>query len=75
LCRSIANATENLKKPLHPLTRCVKLWRSGRMIVRRAVTAVADAADRSRRVTEVRKSVTALVRPLKSHAQRGWSCT
>jgi hypothetical protein len=53
----------------------VKPWRGGRMIVRRVAAAVADAVDRFRRVTDVSESMTALVRPLKDHAQRGWCCT
>jgi hypothetical protein len=45
----------------------VKHWRSGRMILRWTVTAVADAATRFRRITGAREGMTALVRALMDH--------
>ena len=49
------------------LTQRVKRWRGGKMILRWTVTAVADAADRFRRVNGARDGMTALVRALKDH--------
>ena len=42
-------------------------WRGGRMILRWTVTAVADAADRFRRMRGAREGMTALVRALNDH--------
>jgi putative transposase len=64
---STTNAIENLMGAVRQLTRRVKRWRGGRMILRWTVTAVADAADRFRRVTGAREGMAALVRALKDH--------
>ena len=64
---STTNAIENLMGAVRQLTRRVKRWRGGRMILRWTVTAVADAASRFRRVTGAREGMTALVRALKDH--------
>jgi hypothetical protein len=45
----------------------MKRWRDGRMLVRWAVTAIADAATRFRRATCARDGMTQLVRALKDH--------
>jgi hypothetical protein len=62
-----SNAIENVMGSVRQLTRRVKRWRGGRMILRRTVTAVADAADRFGRITGAREGMTALVRALKDH--------
>ena len=64
---STTNAIENLMGAVRRLTRRVKRWRGGRMILRWTVTAVADAAGRFRRITGARDGMTALVRALKDH--------
>jgi transposase-like protein len=64
---STTNAIENLMGSVRDLTRRVKRWRDGRMIVRWTVTAVADAASRFRRITGAREGMTALVRALERH--------
>ncbi len=64
---STTNAIENVMGAVRRLTRRVKRWRGGRMILRWTVTAVADAADRFRRITGARDGMTALVRVLKDH--------
>jgi transposase-like protein len=61
------NAIENLMGAVRQLTRRVKRWRGGRMILRWTVTAVADAADRFRRITGARDGITRLVLALKDH--------
>ena len=61
---STTNAIENLMGAVRHLTRRVKRWRGGRMILRWTVTAVADAANRFRRVTGARKGMNKLVRVL-----------
>ena len=64
---STTNAIENLMGAVRRLTQRVKRWRGGSMILRWTVTAVADAAERFRRVTGAREGMTALVRALKDH--------
>lgn len=64
---STTNAIENLMRAVRQLTRRVKRWRGGRMILRWTVTAVADAAHRFRRVTGARDGMTRLVLGLKDH--------
>ncbi len=64
---STTNAIENVMGAVRQLTRRVKRWRGGRMILRWTVTAVADAAGRFRRITGARDGMTQLVRPLKDH--------
>jgi len=64
---STTNAIENLMGAVRRLTRRVKRWRGGRMILRWTVAAVADAAGRFRRITGARDGMTALVRALKDH--------
>ena len=65
---STTNAIENLMGSVRDLTRRVKRWRDGRMIVRWTVTAVADAARRLRRITGARDGMHNLVRALERHA-------
>jgi len=65
---STTNAIENLMGSVRDLTRRVKRWRDGRMIVRWTVTAVADAARRFRRITGARDGMHKLVRALERHA-------
>ena len=64
---STTNAIENLMGAVRRLTQRVKRWRGGSMILRWTVTAVADAAERFRRVTGAREGMTQLVRALKDH--------
>jgi transposase-like protein len=64
---STTNAIENLIGSMRRISARVKNWRSGRMILRWTVTAVADAATRFRRITGAREGMTALVRALKDH--------
>ena len=49
------------------LSRRVKRWKDGKMILRWTVTAVADAATRFRRITGARDGITALMRALARH--------
>lgn len=64
---STTNAIENLMGAVRELARRVKRWRGGSMIQRWTVTAVADAAQRFRRVTGARDGMVALVRALTQH--------
>lgn len=64
---STTNAIENLMGSVRELARRVKRWRGGSMIQRWTVTAVADAAQRFRRITGAREGMTALVRALTQH--------
>jgi transposase-like protein len=64
---STTNAIENLIGSMRRISARVKHWRSGRMILRWTVAAVADAATRFRRITGAREGMTALVRALKDH--------
>lgn len=64
---STTNAIENLMGSVRMLSRRVKRWRGGRMILRWTVTAVADAAQRFRRVTGAREGMTKLLRALDRH--------
>lgn len=64
---STTNAIENLMGSVRDLARRVKRWRGGSMIQRWTVTAVADAAQRFRRITGAREGMTALVRALTQH--------
>jgi transposase-like protein len=61
---STTNAIENLMGSVRELARRVKRWRGGSMVQRWTVTAVADAAQRFRRITGAREGMTALVRAL-----------
>jgi putative transposase len=65
---STTNAIENLMGSVRDLARRVKRWRGGSMIQRWTVTAVADAAQRFRRITGAREGMTALMRALTQHA-------
>jgi hypothetical protein len=67
---STTNAIENLIGSLRRLAGRVKRWRDGRMIVRWAVTAIADAATCFRRAIGARDGMTKLVRALKDHENR-----
>lgn len=64
---STTNAIENLMGSVRDLARRVKRWRGGSMIQRWTVTAVADAAQRFRRITGANEGMTALVRALTQH--------
>ena len=64
---STTNAIQNLMGAVRRLTQRVKRWRGGSMILRWTVTAVADAAERFRRITGAREGMTQLVRALKEH--------
>lgn len=64
---STTNAIENLMGAVRRLSRRVKRWRGGRMILRWTIAAVADAATRFRRVTGAREGMTALMRALARH--------
>ena len=64
---STTNSIENLMGSVRDLARRVKRWRGGSMIQRWTVTAVADAAQRFRRITGAREGMTALVRALAQH--------
>lgn len=64
---SLPSKLERQLSTTNALTRRVKRWRGGRMILRWTVTAVADAAGRFRRITGARDGMTALVRALKDH--------
>lgn len=64
---STTNAIENLMGSVRQLSRRVKRWRGGKMILRWTVAAVADAATRFRRVTGAREGMTELMRSLARH--------
>jgi putative transposase len=64
---STTNAIENLMGSVRQLSRRVKRWRGGKMILRWTVAAVADAATRFRRVTGAREGMTELMRALARH--------
>src|SRR5262249_14809562 len=64
---STTNAIENLMGSVRDLTRRVKRWRDGRMIVRWTVTAVADAAPGFGRITGAREGMNKLARALERH--------
>jgi putative transposase len=64
---STTNAIENLMGSVRRLSRRVKRWRGGKMILRWTVTAVADAATRFRRIMGAREGMTPLMRALASH--------
>ena len=64
---STTNAIENLMGSVRELARRVKRWRGGTMIVRWTVTAVADAAQRFRRIMGAREGMTHLMRALTQH--------
>jgi transposase-like protein len=61
---STTNAIENLMGSVRRLSRRVKRWRGGKMILRWVVAAVADAATRFRRITGAREGMTPLMRAL-----------
>jgi putative transposase len=61
---STTNAIENLMGSVRRLSRHVKRWRGGKMILRWTVAAVADAATRFRRITGAREGMTPLMRAL-----------
>jgi putative transposase len=65
---STTNAIENLMGSVRRLSRRVKRWRGGRMILRWTVTAVSDAATRFRRVTGAHEGMAALMRALHDRA-------
>ena len=65
---STTNAIENLMGSVRRLSRRVKRWRGGRMILRWTVTAVADAATRFRRITGAREGMAELMRALHEKA-------
>jgi transposase-like protein len=62
---STTNAIENLMGSVRRLSRRVKRWRGGKMILRWTVAAVADAATRFRRVTGAREGMAELMRVLR----------
>ncbi len=64
---STTNAIENLMGSVRRLSRRVKRWRDGKMILRWTVAAVADAATRFRKVTGAGEGMTALMRALARH--------
>jgi len=64
---STTNAIENLMGAVRRLSRRVKRWRDGKMILRWTVAAVADAATRFRKVTGAGEGMTALMRALTRH--------
>lgn len=64
---STTNAVENLIGSVRRVSRRVKRWRGGRMILRWTVTAVADASSRFRRITGAREGMTQLLRALDHH--------
>jgi transposase-like protein len=64
---STTNAIENLIGSVRRLSRRVKRWRGGRMILRWTVAAVVDAATRFRRITGAREGMTQLLRALGRH--------
>jgi transposase-like protein len=65
---STTNSIENLMGSVRRLSRRVKRWRSGKMILRWTVTAVADAATRFRRITGAREGMAELMRVLRERA-------
>lgn len=62
---STTNAIENLMGSVRRLSRRVKRWRGGKMILRWTVAAVSDAATRFRRVTGAREGMAELMRVLR----------
>ena len=64
---STTNAIENLMGAVRRLSRRVKRWKDGKMILRWTVAAVADAATRFRKVTGAGEGMTALMRALARH--------
>ena len=64
---STTNAIENLMGAVRRLGGRVKRWRGGQMILRWTVAAVADAAERFRRIKGAREGMAALVRALTAH--------
>lgn len=64
---STTNAIENLMGSVRRLSRRVKRWKDGKMILRWTVAAVADAATRFRKITGAGEGVTALMRALARH--------
>jgi putative transposase len=64
---STTNAIENLMGSVRRLSRRVKHWRGGKMILRWTVTAVADAATRFRKITGARDGIAVLMRALDRH--------
>jgi putative transposase len=64
---STTNAIENLMGSVRRLSRRVKHWRGGKMILRWTVTAVADAATRFRKITGARDGIADLMRALERH--------
>jgi transposase-like protein len=64
---STTNAIENLMGSVRDLARRVKRRRGGAIVQRWTVTAIADAAQRFRRITGAREGMTALVRALTPH--------
>ena len=65
---STTNSIENLMGSVRRLSRRVKRWRGGKMILRWTVTAVADAATRFRRITGAREGMVELMRVLHERA-------
>ncbi len=64
---STTNAIENVMGSVRRLSRRVKRWRGGKMVLRWTVAAVADAATRFRRITGAREGMTELMRALTRH--------
>jgi transposase-like protein len=64
------NAIENLMGAVRRMTGRVKRWRGGQMILRWAVTAVADASIRFRRITGAREGMPCLLRALAAHGSQ-----
>ena len=72
---STTNAIENLMGAVRRLSRRVKRWRGGKMILRWTVAAVADAAKRFRRITGAREGMTPLMRALAQHGNSTTAAT
>jgi putative transposase len=72
---STTNAIENLIGAVRRLSRRVKRWRNGRMVLRWTVAAVADAATRFRRITGAREGMTPLMRALERLSKPAASAT
>ena len=68
---STTNAIGNLMGSVRQLSRRVKRWRGGKMILRWTVTAVADAATRFRRIMGAREGMSQLMRALAQRENPG----
>jgi transposase-like protein len=64
---STTNAVENLIGSVRKLSKRVRRWRGGKMILRWTVAAVSDASTRFRRITGAHKAMSKLVIALRAH--------